>query len=349
MKAVFNRQSHLRRWLFYCSLTLSLSLWGCSEQTGAVKLSGSTMGTTWHVSFLDKGVDPLDIQQGIEQELEQVNASMSTYRADSEISRFNALNSHQSFAISSGFQTVLTAALKVGLASGGAYDVTVGPIVNLWGFGPEPGANKLPDPEQLKRLLSHVGQDKLQLDSKAKTLAKKDDLALDFSSIAKGYGVDRVALWLGNQGLRNFLVEIGGEVRVAGKNSRGGLWRIAVEQPDAPVGELAVAVVLTDTGIATSGDYRNYFELAGKRFSHTIDPRTGNPVSHDLVSVTVVHTQTMMADAWATALMVLGAEEGMRVALAENLAVYFIRRTEHNYSASHSPLFAVYLESPREH
>ncbi|MCL4106571.1 UNVERIFIED_CONTAM: hypothetical protein GTU68_009705 [Idotea baltica] len=306
------------------------------------------MGTTWHVTFLGSLKDADQVQEGIELQLQRVNDSMSTYQPDSEISRFNDSPKQQAFSLSEDFVAVLSAALLVGVASEGAYDVTVGPIVNLWGFGPELGPDNVPDPAALKALVIKIGQDKLTLDSTNATVSKTDDLALDFSSIAKGYAVDQIADWLLARGIADFLVEVGGEVRVAGENGRGTNWRIAVESPDDMVGQVAAALTLTDSGIATSGDYRNYFERDGKRYSHTIDPRTGYPVSHDLVSVTVVHPLAVMADAWATALMVMGAEEGMRVALAENLAVYFIRRTEDNYQASHSPMFAAYLESARE-
>ncbi|MFT6053050.1 MAG: thiamine biosynthesis lipoprotein [Halioglobus sp.] len=349
MDVASNRQSHLRRWLFYWLVVCVACLSACAEQLDSISLSGATMGTTWHLSFLGDPADIDNIQQGIERQLQRVNESMSTYQGDSEISRFNASPTHEAFSLSSDFITVLDAALTIGLASHGAYDVTVGPVVNLWGFGSELGANQVPDKTELQRLVDHIGQDKLQLDRATASLLKTDQLALDFSSIAKGYAVDLIADWLFAQGISNFLVEVGGEVRVAGENARGTLWRIAVERPDAMMGAVAAALTLTDNGIATSGDYRNYFERDGKRYSHTIDPRTGFPVAHDLVSVTVVHPQAMMADGWATALMVLGAQEGMKVALAQNLAVYFIRRTEDNYKASYSPLFADYLESPQEH
>jgi thiamine biosynthesis lipoprotein len=349
MDVALNSKSHLRRWLFYWLVVFVVCLSACAEQRDSISLSGATMGTAWHLSFLGDDAHVDNIQQGIERQLQRVNDSMSTYQADSEISRFNALGTHEAFALSSDFVTVLDAALAIGLASHGAYDVTVGPVVNLWGFGPELGTNQVPGKAELQRVVDHIGQDKLQFDRATASLLKTDPLALDFSSIAKGYAVDLIADWLLTQGISNFLVEVGGEVRVAGKNTRGTLWRIAVERPDDLMGAVAAALMLTENGIATSGDYRNYFERDGIRYSHTIDPRTGFPVVHDLVSVTVVHPQAMMADAWATALMVLGAQEGMKVALEQNLAVYFIRRTEDNYQVTHSPLFADYLESPEEY
>jgi len=306
------------------------------------------MGTTWHVTYTaspDNSVGSAsEVQAHIQQILQGVNASMSTYQSDSEISRFNRQSPNIWFSISSGFLRVLEAAMAIGDKSKGAYDVTVGPVVNLWGFGPDPRDESIPDPARLQQLLAQIGQDKLKLDLTGGKLLKLGDLSLDFSSIAKGYGVDEVADWLASQGVQDFLVEVGGEMRLAGKNPRGEKWRIAIEQPDALPGSVATAISVSNNSVATSGDYRNYFEVDGVRYSHTIDPRTGSPITHDLVSVTVVHPRSMMADAWATAFMVMGAEGAMAVANEQDLAVYFIRRTGQNYSSSHSPLFAQYLD-----
>jgi thiamine biosynthesis lipoprotein len=269
---------------------------------------------------------------------------MSTYREDSEISRFNAAGVDQWFAVSPGFYTVLSAAMAVGWQSHGAYDVTVGPLVDLWGFGP-PGPVTTPPPEDaIARVLEQVGQDHLRLDGDGRRLLKRSPVRLDFSSIAKGYGVDRVAQWLGAQGVERYLVEVGGEMRLAGMSSRGDPWRIAIEKPDSGDRSAEQAIRLTDMGVATSGDYRNYFEIDGKRYSHSIDPRTGYPVAHDLVSVTVLHPSCMIADAWATALVVLGYEQAMAVAQEQGLAVYFIRRRGDTFIDSHTPAFEPYLE-----
>ena len=349
MSAIHAGKSHLRRWLFCLAIASGLLLCACSEQPIPVELSGRSMGTTWHVTYLPapaaKGDPPGYIQKEIESILDKVNLSMSTYRSDSEISRFNVLVVDEWLAISAGFVTVLDAALTVGEASGGAYDVTVGPLVNLWGFGPQAREDSVPDKGELEVLLQHVGQGKLRLDRQGRKLLKTDELSLDFSSVAKGYAVDLVANWLGSRGVNDYLVEVGGEMRLSGKKSGGELWRVAIESPDSLHGSVATAISLSDSAVATSGDYRNYFEVDGKRFSHTIDPRTGYPVEHDLVSVTVVHSRAMMADAWATALTVLGADRAMEVALTEGLAVYFIRREGDSYISSYSPPFENYLES----
>jgi len=343
------KQSHLRRWLFCCSVLAVSALLGCAERVGPVELAGRTMGTSWHVTYTP-GSQPMPSQQvlgGIEDILEAVNRSMSTYRADSEISRFNGSPNDEWFAISAGFQQVLQAAVEIGELSGGAYDVTVGPVVDLWGFGPKAGADAVPPLSELRAVLAGIGQDKLRLDAQNRRVMKTGELGLDFSSIAKGYGVDQVARWLASLGVSDYLVEVGGEVRLHGHSPRGGPWRIAIEQPDAMTGSVATAISLSDNALATSGDYRNYFEVQGRRYSHTIDPRTGYPISHDLVSVTVVHSLAMMADAWATAFMVMGAEQAMKVALEQGLAVYFIRRTGGSYASSHSPQFERYLEAPQ--
>jgi thiamine biosynthesis lipoprotein len=335
-------------WL--CRLTVALALWlltGCDDRVETVQLAGSTMGTSWHVTVIPGARSPsaATLQGGIETVLEAVNASMSTYRQDSEISRFNALEVDRWFAVSEDFYTVLSAAMAIGWQSRGAYDVTVGPLVDLWGFGPAGPVTAPPAQDAITGMRERVGQDHLRLDGEGRRVLKRSPVALDFSSIAKGYAVDLVAQWLSAQGVGRYLVEVGGEMRLAGLSSRGDLWRVAIERPDSTDRAVEEAIRLTDAGVATSGDYRNYFELDGQRFSHSIDPRTGYPVAHDLVSVTVVHPSAMMADGWATALIVLGYEDAMAVALEQGLAVYFVRRQGDAFSDSHTPAFAPYLES----
>ena len=337
-------QSHSREWLF-CFL-LAFFLAGCVRQPEPGQLAGDTMGTTWHVSYIGglPGVTQKQLQQGIEAQLEQVNRVMSTYINDSEISRFNALAPHHSFESSPEFFTVLSAALDVGQKSEGTYDVTVMPLVNLWGFGPKGITDTAPDAHNIAKLLEQVGQNNIRLDSENLSVMKLHDLSLDFSSLAKGYAVDKVAQWLSAQGIHRFMVEVGGEMRMSGLSGRSDPWRIAIEQPDSSGRSVAVTIGLSDAAVATSGDYRNYFEADGRRYSHIIDPRTGYPVAQDLVSVTVVHPSSMIADAWATALTVLGAERAMAVAQEQGLAVYFIRRVDDTFVHSHTPLFAAYLD-----
>lgn len=317
--------------------------------TAPSQLAGATMGTTWHVSYVAAQDSPgaEELQRGIEAQLERVNLSMSTYRPDSEISRFNAFDTQAWFTSSADFFHVLTTALDIGRKSDGAYDVTVAPLVNLWGFGPTGAVDEPPAGKDIARILSLVGQQHIRVDSAKHSVMKERALTVDFSSLAKGFAVDQVAEWLLAQGVTRFMVEVGGEMRLSGLSGRDDPWRIAIEQPDSSGRSVALTVSLTDVAVATSGDYRNYFEVDGQRYSHLIDPRTGFPVAHDLVSVTVVHGNCMIADAWATALTVLGAERAMAVAQAQGLAVYFIRRGEDGFAHSHTPAFARYLSEPR--
>ncbi len=344
------RKSHSQEWLFYvCAGLLAVCvglLAGCGDSRKVYRLEGGTMGTTWHATVIVPGDDPLSESEalaGIQQNLDAVNASMSTYRKDSEISRFNEAPENQWFDVSADFYTVLTAALQIGNASGGAYDVTVGPLVNLWGFGPGPDVEEPPSAERIAEVKQRVGQDKLEVDPQQHRLRKTDEVYLDFSSIAKGFAVDKAADWLEAQGVGNYLLEVGGEMRLAGKSPRGDDWRVAVELPDSDHFGVAREIRPGTTGVATSGDYRNFFEVNGVRYSHSIDPRTGYPVEHELVSVSVVHPSTMMADAWATALTVLGPEKAWSVAQAQGLAVYFIQRDGDGFSSRYTDAFEPFL------
>lgn len=343
-------RSHSPEWLF-CWLAAALAvlaaLTGCARAPETVKLAGATMGTTWHVTYVqgEQPVRPGEVQQAVQAQLDAVNQSMSTYRPDSEISRINAGPTGEPVALSDSFLDVLRVALDVGRRSGGAYDVTVGPLVNLWGFGPGEQVNEPPPAPAIQLAMQRVGQDRLAL--QGAELTRHVDAYLDFSSLAKGYAVDRVAQALASMGLGRFLVEVGGEMRLSGASPRGTPWRIAIERPDVGGRMVATGLDLTDIAIATSGDYRNFFEVDGRRYSHTIDPRTGYPVAHTVVSVTVLHEQAVYADAWATALSVLG-DQARAVALEQGLAVYFIHRVDGELVHSHTPAFAPYLAQTEE-
>jgi len=351
-----SRKSHSPEWFFFvrpgvaalCLVALSLLLLAaCSEPPRQLKLSGASMGTTWHVTaILPARVisDETQLLEGIESRLEAVNASMSTYRPESEISRFNSAPVGDWFSISPDFYQVLSTAMAISWQSGGAYDVTVGPLVNLWGFGPDGSDVETPSSETVTAMLERVGQDKLGVDGEGSRIRKLADLYLDFSSIAKGFAVDEMSRWLAGEGIDDYLVEVGGEMRVSGMSGRGDPWRVAIEKPDSNSLGIQRAIRLSNVAVATSGDYRNFFEVDGVRYSHTIDPRTGYPVAHELVSVTVVHPSAMIADAWATALTVLGAQDAWTVAQAEGLAVYFIQRDGEGFQSRYTEAFAPYLE-----
>lgn len=341
------QQSRLTQPAFFVVVLVAVLLGACAEPPPEpIRLTGATMGTRYNITWLSgRGQpEPEAVHIGVEQVLEEVNASMSTWREDSEISRFNASEPGDWFPVSRGFADVFEMARAVNIASGGAYDVTVAPLVNLWGFGADPDmGDSVPEQAAIDAALARVGQDRIEFDPAVPALRKTGPVELDFSSIAKGYGVDRVAGWLEGEGIHRYLVEIGGEIRVSGDNARGTSWRIAVEQPDSSIRAVAETVQLQDASIATSGDYRNFFEVEGVRYSHTIDPRTGTPVRHDLVSVSVIHTSATMADAWATALTVLGTEQALAMARKEELAVYLISRDGDRFRAVSSPAMAPLL------
>lgn len=309
------------------------------------------MGTTWHVVYLPGPDTPGDAQvrQALEAELEAINASMSTWREDSELSQFNRAPEGEWFSASEDLLQVVERALQIGEATAGAYDITVGPLVQLWGFGSRTVAPAVPEAGVLQDTLERVGQQWLELDEGGTRLRKHRALELDLSSIAKGHGVDRLAAVLAARDVRDYMVEIGGEMRLAGHSPRGDNWRIAVERPDPGLSPgtaeegVALGLSLTDIAVATSGDYRNFFELEGRRYSHSLDPRSGYPVAHDLVSVTVLADTCMDADAWATALVVLGADAALELAEVRGLAVYLLQRQGEALVARHSSAFAPWL------
>jgi thiamine biosynthesis lipoprotein len=307
------------------------------------------MGTSWHVSYHSRDdVGPPDaIQQALAEILEEVEQAMSTYRENSEISRFNRQPAGEWLELSAGMQAVLAAALQVGEQSGGAYDVTVGPLVNLWGFGPAQRMDALPSPGAIDAARARVGLQYIELDQEQGRARRLAEVSLDFSSIAKGYAVDQLAEWLLAQQITDFLVEVGGEMRLSGVSGRGDAWRVAIELPLADERRVATTIAVQGAAVATSGDYRNFFEVAGQRYTHTIDPRSGYPVVHDLASVTVLHPSAMLADAWATALSVLGMDRAFGMAERLGLAVYFIRRVQWGFEHRKTEAFAHYVaDSP---
>ncbi len=305
------------------------------------------MGTTYSVKVTDPPANlRLEaLKAAIEDRLDALNASMSTYQSDSELSRFNARGDTGWFAVSEALAIVVAEALRVGDLTGGAFDITVGPLVNLWGFGPETRPEKVPSDEELEQALSRVGRHHLEVRTPSPALRKAiADVYVDLSAIAKGYAVDEIAQLLESMGVESYLVEIGGELRVRGLNARGEPWRIAVEVPSP--GQRAIKRVIRPGagGVATSGDYRNYFEQDGRRYSHTIDPSTGRPIDHRLASVTVVHPAAMTADALATGLMVLGPEAAFDVAQRFDLAVFLITKTDAGFVERYTRAFARYLD-----
>jgi FAD:protein FMN transferase len=304
---------------------------------------GMTMGTSYNIkaSHLPDKITPKDINEQVKQVLDKVSGQMSTYQKDSELSLFNQNPSTDWVAVSAEFYEVIKEALKISQLSNGLFDVTVGPLVNLWGFGPDEMTFATPDEAIIKDRLNQIGYQRLKLKEDG-LFVKKDipNLYVDLSGIAKGYGVDQVASLLERLGIMDYMVEIGGEIRVKGRNNKGEPWQIAVEKPTAEKRMIEKVLAVTDTGMATSGDYRNYFEVSGVRFSHTIDPRTGKPINHKLASITILSETSMEADALATAIMVLGPDEGFKFAEQNHIAAFFIIKSDKGFDELMSSAFS---------
>jgi thiamine biosynthesis lipoprotein len=288
------------------------------------------------------------IQRATSALLAEVNAVMSTYQADSELSRLNRNASLDWIPVSPALLTVLAESQRISALSKGAFDVTVGPLVNVWGFGPENLPPVVPEAAAIAAVRDSVGYDKLQLQMTPPAVKKAHPkLTVDLSAIAKGYGVDQIAAYLDQLGIANYLVDIGGELRTRGYNAQGQAWKIAIEKPIADGRAVQQVIPVSNAGVATSGDYRNYFEHEGQRYSHTIDPTTGAPIVHALVSVTVIQPTAMTADGLATALLVLGPERALALAEQEAWPVYLLVKTAQGFKAQSSSAFQPFLSPIR--
>ncbi len=303
-------------------------------------LTGPTMGTIYNVKFVTiEGINEKKLKQQIDQLLFDINQLMSTYIQDSELSRFNQWSSTEPFPMSAQTLEVLNEAKRLGDMSNGLLDVTIGPLVNLWGFGPQSRPEKIPSDTLIKTTQQQIGLDKLTIGlswvSKADT-----SLYVDLSTIAKGYAVDQLSLLLQAYKIDNFLVEIGGEMRLAGVKASGIPWKIAIEKPETIQRSVQKLISIGQNAVATSGDYRNYYEQDGVRYSHLINPKTGYPISHNLVSVTVVHPSSMTADGLATALNIMGKEKALELAETYDIAVLLITREKDGFTEYTSAKFA---------
>ena len=298
-------------------LIFSLLLFtGCGFKK-EVSLSGKTMGTTYHIKVVTGFFkNTKGLKDKVEMRLEQINKSMSTYRKDSEISLFNAFDRiGEKFYISDDFFNVMKVAKDIYKLTGGAWDGTIKPIVNLWGFGNSKNKKRTPEKSEIKALLPEIGFNYIEISSNRYLVKRKASISLDLASIAKGYTVDQIAALIRTNGIKNFLVEIGGEVFAAGLRNDGKKWRVGINSPkkDAPFDKIYKVISLYDKGFATSGDYRIFFEFKGKRFSHIIDPRNGHPIDNGVVSVSIVADTCTFADGLATAVMILGVEKGLKL------------------------------------
>ena len=316
-----------------------------------VEFTGPTMGTTWAVRVVTADAWPQAERDRVAGEiqavLDDVESKMSHYDPSSELSRFNRGRTTRPFPVSAETFEVFRQARRLSELTAGALDVTVAPLVNAWGFGPVEPDQFPPDAERLLQALEHVGYGGIQLDEAASTLRKLDPaIEVDLSAVAKGYGVDRVADALRGAGLGRYLVEVGGEIVASGTNQLDGPWRIGIESP-TPGGGIQRVVPLRDRAMATSGDYRNRREVEGGWVSHTIDPRTGRPVEHRLASVSVVADACLEADGLATALEVLGPDDGHALAVERGWAALFlIRGADGAIAERATPAFAALVEAP---
>jgi len=338
--------TRLRQALAVASLCLLIAACGDdSAQARLTEFTGDTQGTTYHIKVVDlpAGLTAETARSAIEAELDDITRHLSTYEPDSELSLFNQSRDTGWLPASANLVRVLAEAQQVSELSHGAYDVTVGPLVNLWGFGPEDTGDRIPTPQEIAAAKARVGYAHLGIRPSPPAIRKDiPDLYVDLNSIAQGYTVDRVAERLESLGIANYLVEIGGELRGKGLNQLGGHWRIGIERPTPGERSVYTIIKIADVGVSTSGDYRDYFERDGRRYSHTIDPQTGRPVSHRLASVTVVSENTMRADALCTALMVLGPDDGYHLAEQAGLAAYFIIKTDAGFTGRETPAFDQY-------
>lgn len=317
-------------------------LTACQQPPQELKFSGPTMGTTYHVTVNPGTVDvPENLDQVILDALNRINNQMSTYQFDSNLSKFNELPIGETVELPAEFAAVMKISKQVYSDTGGAFDPTVGPLVDLWGFGPKYTGDVVPDEDAIAGALAEMGFEGLEFEGDR--LIKQKNVRLDLSAVAKGYAAELVSRELSSLGLNNHLVEVGGEMRLSGVKASGERWKIGIEQPNLGQGTVNLAVSLTDVGVATSGDYRNYFERDGVRYSHTIDPRTGYPVTHKLASVTVIADNAGYADAMATAFMVLGSDKSLELAESLNLAVYLIVKQGDSFEAQYSSRFEPYL------
>ncbi|WP_142847771.1 FAD:protein FMN transferase [Telmatospirillum sp. J64-1] len=308
------------------------------------KLEGKTMGTSWSVKLvLPQGLALPELRAGIQGELDRVVAQMSPWEQGSDLCRFNKATAGTWQTLPEEFYTVLDHALALARDTQGAYDPTVGPLVDLWGFGPLPRQDAPPSAEAVAEARTHSGWRHVTLDPATRRAFQPGGVRLDLCSIAKGFGVDLVAAYLRRSEVRNFLVEVGGELRGEGTKPDFSPWWVALERP--PSADLVQTVLaLYGLSVATSGDYRRYFEHGQRRYCHTIDPRTGFPILDRPASVSVLHPEAMAADALATALSVLGVGEGMAFARERNIAALFLSRWGDGFAEQMTPALAEMID-----
>jgi thiamine biosynthesis lipoprotein len=323
-------------------------LTGCARGPQETILAGSTQGTSYSVRAFCEIPRP-SLQADVDAVLAEVDAQMSTYNPHSALSAFNGSEPGAWQTVPAELAFVADAAQQLANLSAGAFDVTVGPLVNVWGFGPDGERDSKPSADAVRAARARIGYQYLEVRLTPPALRKLRDVYVDLGAIAQGYTVDRLAELLDRGACHSYMVEVGGEVRTGRAKPDGQAWRIGIEVPDSDaMGEVGKVLSLTAMAVSTSGDYRDFFEADGQRYSHTMDPRSGAPVAHDLASVTVLHRSTMWADGFATLLDVLGPTDGLAFATRHDLAARFVERTPAGFVEHTSPAFAELLARKKE-
>ncbi|MFJ2467241.1 FAD:protein FMN transferase [Pseudomonas sp. NPDC087615] len=314
------------RWGWLVVLAGILS--GCGNGDAMESFGGPAMGSTWSVKYVRHAglADPAKVRSEVEGILGEVDRQLSTYRSDSDIERFNALPANSCQAVPASVLELIWVGEQLAEQSEGTYDLTVEPLMNLWGFGPQGREEKIPDTAALAEVMLRVGYQHLRIEGGQ--LCKDAAVEVDFNSIAAGYAVDTIAARLDAMGIHDYLAEATGELKAKGKKLDGSPWRIALEEPrdDQQVAQRIINV--NGYGVSTSGDYRNYFLHNGRRYSHTFDARSGAPVLHNLASVTVIHPQALMADGLSTLLLILGPERAWAYAEKHDIGAFFVIRAD---------------------
>jgi FAD:protein FMN transferase len=309
-----------------------IPLLACQPRNTESELSGATQGTSYHIKVVlpgtGKPITAEDLRPQIEAVFSDIDIKLSNYRDDSEISRINQQNTTEWITVSPEIAELVNIAQQVYERSDGCYDLTINPLFDLWGFSKH--QNRVPDDEEIRQALQHVGMNRLEVDTSHPRLRKKDPLLLiDLSSIAQGYTVGVLSRLLEQQGIQNYLVEVGGEMKVKGRKANGNHWRVAIEKPTPYTQEVERVLDIhqqAGTAIMTAGTYRNFFEDKGQSYSHILNPKTGRPVTHPLLSVTVLHEDPTWADAWDTALLCVGGQQARTIAETEHLKALLISR-----------------------
>lgn len=326
-------------------LVMPFALAACYNRTQVIELVGQTMGTTYKVVAVDhkNAVDKAEVEMRISAALADVNKAMSNWDDSSEISRINAAPAGARADMSQELALVMNAAADVNAASQGRFDTTMGPLIELWGFG-APGQTALPSDAAIAAAQAKSGHANSLLLTGQNVEKTREDAQVYLAGIGKGYGADHVGRALEDLGLSDYMVEIGGDLYASGRNPEGMAWQIGIESPDPLARGVMGVVGVSGMGLASSGDYRNYFEADGQRFSHLIDPVTGRPVDHNTASATVLADNAMLADAWSTAMLILGREHGLEVAEQHHIAVHFVdRNADGSYVTHQSAAFASQL------